>query len=363
MPGSKLALALATAALLAASTLAAADAPPATTAAQQFAELGDFKLESGAVIHDCAIGYRTRGTLDEKRSNAVVFLTWHTGKSADALEVIGAHALLDPKSYFVVVIDAIGNGVSCSPSNSTTQHGIAFPHFTIRDLVRSQHEVLTRTLGLDHVHAIVGFSMGGSQAFQWLVSHPDFMDVAVPIAGTPRQSSYDLLLWRTLEQAILEDPDYAQGRYTKNPQLPLYQWIFALNATSPAYRVAHTAPETFDAYFEKTGHDSDPDAPDANDSRWQIDAMLTQDIGQPGRDGNARSLEAAARKVHARVHVVVAAHDHLVNPLAAQDFAKAIDARVTVLPGDCGHFAPLRCNLDQAADAVANALAGRRRAE
>lgn len=163
---------------------AVAAAPP-----QQFAQLGDIKLESGATIRDCALGYRTLGTLNPQRSNAVVFLPWHTGKSEDALALLGPKGLFNPENYYVVVVDAIGNGVSCSPSNSASQHGPAFPVFTIRDMVASTHRLLTEKLALKHVHAMVGYSMGGAQTFQWMVSHPRYMNVAIPIAATPRQTS------------------------------------------------------------------------------------------------------------------------------------------------------------------------------
>src|SRR5689334_151966 len=97
----------------------AADALPP----QQFAELGTCRLESGAVIEDCRIGYRTIGTLDAKRSNVVVFPTWHIGKSDEALAFLKPDGMLDPTGWYVIVIDSLGNGVSSSPSNSRTQHG------------------------------------------------------------------------------------------------------------------------------------------------------------------------------------------------------------------------------------------------
>ncbi|MES2071634.1 MAG: alpha/beta fold hydrolase [Pseudomonadota bacterium] len=328
-------------------------------APQQFAQLGDVKLENQTVIRDCAIGYRTLGRLNAQRSNAILFTTWHTGKSEEALSMLGTKALFDPSPYFVVIVDAIGNGVSCSPSNSQTQHGTAFPTFSIRDMVETEHKLLTEKLGIHHVHAVVGYSMGGLQTFQWIVSHPGFMDVAIPIAGTPRQSSYDLLLWHILETAMLSDPDYANGDYTHNPKLPMFQLVFDMNATSPSYRVANTPTTAFEKYYRET-QASSPDAADANDSLWQIRAMLGQDIGEAAAEaGNkARSLENAAKKVRARVHVIAARQDHLVNPTAALDFAKLIHANTTVLEGNCGHFFT-ECDMAIARTAVEGALKGK----
>ena len=89
-------------------------------AQQQFAELGDLKLESGEVIRNCRIGYRTYGTLAPDRSNVVLWPTWFTGRTAQLEPMIGPGKLLDPAlGVFVVTVDALGNGVSTSPSNST----------------------------------------------------------------------------------------------------------------------------------------------------------------------------------------------------------------------------------------------------
>ena len=341
----------------------AAPSPAAPTPPQQFAQLGDVKLENDTVIRDCAIGYRTLGTLNADRSNAIVFTTWHTGTSGDELSMLGPKGLFDPSPYYVVIIDAIGNGVSCSPSNSTKQHGTAFPTFTIRDMVEAEYRLLTEKLGLKHSHAIVGYSMGGMQAFQWMVSHPTFMDVAIPISGTPRQSSYDLLFWRTEEMAMLSDPGYADGQYRRNPQLALFHLIFTMNASAPAYRVAGTTPAAFETFFQKTAFEPDPDAADANDSRWQIRAILSQDVGE--RTGAApedtnRSLELAAKKVRARALIIVALQDHIANPTAALDFAKRIHADTVALESNCGHFAAATCETDTIRPAIERALRAQR---
>ncbi|WP_332852248.1 alpha/beta fold hydrolase [Duganella sp. S19_KUP01_CR8] len=317
---------------------AAADAPP-----QQFADLGDVRLESGAVIKDCKLGYRTIGTLNAARSNAVVFLPWHTGKSIEAVSLLGPKGLFNTAGHYVIVIDAIGNGVACSPSNSATQHGTAFPAFNVRDMVESEYRLLSEKLGLKHVHAIVGYSMGATQAFQWMVSHPGYMDVAVPIAGTPRQTSYDLLFWRTEEAAMLADPQYANGDYKQNPKLALYHQIFSLNFDTPAYRAAKTKPAEVDKFIAETVED-DPDAADANDMRWQMRAFLAQDIG-----------DDAAKKVKARVHIINPRQDLIVNPAPALAFARQIRATTTVLQGDCGHSA-VTCASDQIRAAVDRAL-------
>ena len=104
----------------------------AANGAQQFAALGDLKLRSGAVIHDFRLGYRTFGQLNAAKSNAILWPTWLGGKTQELVQFIGPDTVVDSTKYFVVLVDAIGNGISTSPSNSKFQPRLAFPEFTIR---------------------------------------------------------------------------------------------------------------------------------------------------------------------------------------------------------------------------------------
>ena len=228
-------------------SVAFAQSQPASP--QQFADLGELKLESGAAIHGCKLGYRTLGTLNSAKSNAVLFPTWFTGTTNDLLGVVSDKGYIDPGSYFWIFVDSIGDGVSCSPSNSATQHGVSFPEFTIRDMVESEHRLAVEKLGLKHVHAVMGVSMGGMQTFQWMVSYPEFMDVAIPVVGSPQSTSYDKLLWRTEEVAMVTDPEYAGGQYTNSPKLMTVALLHNLNLTTPQARVEQTQTAAFEKFF------------------------------------------------------------------------------------------------------------------
>jgi homoserine O-acetyltransferase len=315
---------------------------------QQFANLGEVKLESGAAIHDCKLGYRTLGALNAAKSNAILFPTWFTGTTSDLLGTVSDKGYIDPGSYFWIFVDAIGNGVSCSPSNSAAQHGVEFPEFTIRDMVESEHRLAVEKFELTHVHAVIGASMGGMQTFQWMVSYPEFMDVAVPIVGSPQLTSYDKLLWSTEEVAMVSDPEYAGGRYASNPKLKTVALLHNLNLLTPKARVEQTKTAGFEAFLEGLEKDG-IGGTDANNWRWQIHAMLSQDVGK------GSSLEASAAKVKARVLVVNSRQDHMVNPIPAIMFAPMIHAKLLVLEGDCGHLAP-GCESAKVRAAVAEAL-------
>jgi hypothetical protein len=100
---------------------------------------GDLKLESGEVIKDFSISYVTHGTLNAKKSNAILMVTAISGNHHRLDFMIGPGKALDPDKYFIVATDAISNGLSTSPSNSTGQARMSFPKFTIRDMVESQY--------------------------------------------------------------------------------------------------------------------------------------------------------------------------------------------------------------------------------
>ena len=319
-------------------------------AAQQlkFASLGNFQLESGQTIRSLRIGYRTIGKLNGQKSNIVIFPTWFTGTTKDLVDLVVPGKLVDSSKYYVILVDALGDGVTSSPSNSKAQPRMQFPKFTIRDMVNSQHEVLTRVLGIHHVHAVVGISMGGMQTFQWMVSYPHFMDEAIPIVGSPRVTSYDLLLWTAELHAIENSDDWDHGNYASPPTgaMDTVADIHTMNLTTPAYRVDHTTPVDFGKFLAESQM-STLKSFDANDWVRQLQAIIADDVSKPF----GGSMEKAAAVVRARVLVVPSVQDHMVNPIPALNFAKAIHARVFKLTSDCGHLA-VGCQMNELAPDV-----------
>jgi len=314
-----------------------------------FAELGDFKLESGETLHDCRIGYRTFGKLNAGKSNAVLFTTWASGTTEQLKSNIGHGRLVDDTEYFVVAIDALSNGVSSSPSNSKPQPRMKFPKITINDMVNAEHEVLTKTLGLNHLKAVMGVSMGGMQTFQWMVSYPDFMDKAIPIVGSPRLAPYDLLLWRAQIDAIMNDRAWNGGDYTENPARDAEVEFSALLLTTPEHYNKRMKREQVFAELEKSKKTS---TFDANDKIRQDQAMMSLDVSAPFNN----SMERAAAAVKAKVLIIVSKTDHVVTPLPALDFAQLLHAPTLILESDCGHLAP-SCEGQKVNQAVGDFLA------
>jgi homoserine O-acetyltransferase len=315
----------------------------------QFAELGDFKLESGEVLRDCRIGYRTFGKLNDDRSNAVLFPTWASGTSEQLKSTAGPGGLVDSSKYFVIAVDALSNGVSSSPSNSKSQPRMRFPRVTIRDMVNTQHELLTRVLHLNHLKAVIGVSMGGMQTFQWIVSYPDFMDKAIPIVGSPRVAAYDLVLWQAQIDAIMNDAAWKGGDYTSNPARAA-EWEFgALVLTTPEnYNRSTTRKQALEGLENAR---TAIGGFDANDKIRQAQAMMALDVSEPF----GGSMAKAAAAVKARVFVIVSKTDHVVTPGPATEFARLLKSELVELDGDCGHMAP-SCESRRVAEAVAEFL-------
>lgn len=325
-------------AVLATSPALAEDAPPP----QQFADLGSCETESGTSIANCRIGYRTAGTLNEARSNAVLVPTWYRGTSEGHLFLANSE-VIDPNKYFLIFADAIGNGVSISPSNSTAQPLGTFPQLRIVDIVDAQHRLLTEQFGIEKLHAVVGISMGGMQAFEWGVRYPDFADRIVAIAGSPQLPAFDIALWRSQNQLV----SMARDCECEEP-IGIMSLIGVM--TEP--------PEVFSQKVSREDALGTPpprplDIGSSWDGQRQAEAMIYHDIARD-LDGN---LAAAAQTVVANVMVMVSMDDRVVTPHPALKFAELDGAEAVILASGCGHGAR-RCDSQTVNSALQAFLSG-----
>ena len=152
--------------------------------------IGSLPLESGESIEDCCISWVEHGLADPEAPVALALCA--IGSTHQRMEfLIGPGLPLDTMRLRILAVNALGNGLSTSPSNSLRQPGHAFPVFSIRDMVASQARLLDE-LKIERLDLIAGASMGGMQALQWGVSHPLRMDRIValcPLARTPGWSA------------------------------------------------------------------------------------------------------------------------------------------------------------------------------
>jgi len=309
----------------------------------QYALIGDFKLENGRSINQCKIAYQSFGKLNKEKNNAVLFPTWFTGTSMDLLPFVPGK-LIDTTRFFLILVDALGDGLSSSPSNSQTQPGIQFPAFSIRDMVESEYVLLTAFLNIHHLYAVSGVSMGGMQSFQWAVSYPDFTNKIVPISGSPQLNAPDLLLWNGELQGIQNDTAFNQGNYSGHPPIPSVTILHEFAVHTPAWFADTISLDSFNVWLKRV---IASDHFDWNNRIFQLRAMIGHDIAK----NQGGSLQNAAKQIRAKMLVIVGGQDHMVNPLPAIKLAGILNAQLLIVKTDCGH-AVLDCELEKIIAAV-----------
>lgn len=181
-------------------------------------ELGDLLLDSGETLRGAKLSYRTFGSLNADKSNAILVTTWFSGTGKVMEDVyVGEEHALDPSKYFIIIADQLGSGVSSSPQNTPAPQSMTkFPKLSICDDVAAQHNLLTEHFGIKKLALVVGGSMGGQQVYEWAVAHPDMVERAAPIAATAQISMHQQVFVQTLEEAIQSDPNWNGGWYESN---------------------------------------------------------------------------------------------------------------------------------------------------
>ena len=304
------------------------------------AALGDLTLESGEVMRDFELSYVTHGELNAAKDNTVLAAVSLSGNHHRLDFLIGPGKALDPARYFVVCVDPIGNGLTTSPSNSALQPGMRFPRFGIRDMVSSQHRLLEREFGLAGVHAVIGASMGGMQALQWGVSHPEFMRCLVAMTPMARTAPWACAVVETARRALTADPAWNGEEFSAYPERGWRAWTGVMSVL--AGRTPRALDEMFDGalevpgWIEKVTRENIANGFDATDWLYQSWAYEAHDVGTtPGFGGNTA---AALGSIRARTLILAPPLD-LFNPVqCAQEAADAIaGATLIEIPSVQGH--------------------------
>src|SRR3954453_118119 len=178
----------------------------------------NFKTESGAVLPKAKIVYGTYGRLNAARDNVVLLPSHYMANHHGYEWLIGADRALDTSKLFLVATELFGNGASSSPSNTPEPfHGPRFPVMTIRDNVEAVRRLLADDLKITHVRAVIGFSMGAEQAFQWAVSHPAFADRIVATSGTAKAWPHGIVRLEGQITPPTTPPPVNKGRHNPPP--------------------------------------------------------------------------------------------------------------------------------------------------
>src|SRR3954452_5619834 len=205
-----------------------ADAPRNSLVAR-FGADRPLKLDAGVELSPFQIAYKTYGTLNAERTNAVLIchaLTGDhhvaspnpvTGKSGWWETMVGPGKPIDTERYFVVCPNVVAGCMGTTGPASTNPKtgkpwGLEFPVITVRDMVRAQAMLLDH-LGIETLFAVAGGSLGGMQVLQWAASYPQRVFSALPIAAATRHSAQNIAFHEVGRQAVMADPEWRGGRY------------------------------------------------------------------------------------------------------------------------------------------------------
>jgi len=248
--------------------------------------LKNFAFRAGGSLPELRVHYRTVGTPQRDAAgvvrNAVLVLHGTTGSGGSFLrpefagELFGPGQPLDATRYYVILPDGIGHGKSSKPSDGLRAK---FPRYGYLDMVEAQRRLLAEGLGVTHLRLVMGTSMGGMHTWLWGQLYPEMMDALMPLASVPVQISGRNRAWRRLAiDAILQDPEWQDGNYTRQPQSlrtgAQMLWLMSSNpvvrqAEAPSLAAADAALDAFVENYPRIG--------DANDYLYALEASFDYD--------------------------------------------------------------------------------------
>lgn len=226
----------------------------------QYAQFDSIELESGRVLKDITIAYETYGTLNSDKSNAILVTHAFTGDAHAAGyhkgerkpgwwdNMIGPGKAFDTERYFIISSNVLGGckgstGPESIDPETGRPFGLSFPFVSIRDMVEAQRMLVDR-LEIDSLLSVVGGSMGGMQVLQWMVSYPDRIHSAIPIATTVKHSPQQIAFNEVGRQAIMADPNWNGGDYY-NSEPPARGLAVARMVGHITYMSDHSMAEKF----------------------------------------------------------------------------------------------------------------------
>ncbi|MFC5284466.1 homoserine O-acetyltransferase family protein [Pedobacter alpinus] len=171
-----------------------------------------FKLESGKKLRSLDIAYHTYGKLNKDKSN-VIWVCHALTANSDVFDwwagLFGKNDLFNPKDYFIVCANVIGSHYgTTSPLSINSVTGLpyylAFPEFTIRDLVAA-NELLADALEIEDIEMLIGGSLGGQQALEWSIIAPERIKNLVLIASNAKHSPWGIAFNESQRLAITTD--------------------------------------------------------------------------------------------------------------------------------------------------------------
>jgi homoserine O-acetyltransferase/O-succinyltransferase len=258
----------------------------------------DFRLECGAVLPEARLAWRIDGERSTKEP--ILTCTAFSRQCDDLAYLSKPGGALDPAQRWIIRTEMLGNGRSSSPSNTPAPFaGPDFPAIAQRDNIALQKALLDH-LGVNRLHAVLGGSMGGQQAIEWAVSHPDRVGKAVSIVSQAKTTWHGQLFLRAMGEALRSDPAFLQGRYAAQPVEGLKRmsrawapWAFSPRFFSRAlyHDYSDTSAETLEGFLAKW--ETRYVGKDANDLLCHLACWIAHDVtSSPGRSNALAEIGA-----------------------------------------------------------------------
>ena len=301
----------------------------------------DFRFHTGDVLPELRLHYTTIGAAT---GQPVLILHGTNGSGTGLLtpgfagELFGPGQPLDASKYFIILPDSIGHGKSAKPSDGLRAK---FPQYNYDDMVSAQYRLVTEGLGIRHLRLVLGFSMGGMNAWIWGGTYPEFMDTLVPMASQPAEmSSRNWMMRRLVIDSIRNDPEWNKGDYTIQPHAVRAATVFYLIATnggSRAFQKVAPTHESADKLLD--ARLAAPFPTDVNDLLYQYEASHDYNPG------------AKLERIRSRVLAINSADDERNPPetgLMERELKRIDGANLFLIPGSeetSGHGTVLNAKL------------------
>ena len=305
-----------------------------------------YKFEAGPQLENVKIGYVTYGKLNDAKTNAVLLVPGTSSGRHWADDYVGPGKMYDTDKYFFIGVDAVGGGNSSQPSDGL---GMSFPQYTIRDMVHTQHEFLTKGLGLSVLTAVAGPSMGSFQGVEWGINYPTYMKGLVLIVPAARSDQHFHAIVDAVEGMITLDPAYKDGKYDQNPTegikragMIYFPWLF-----SDEYLQTLKAPEQYQAGLMAFGT--------GWSKTWDANALVIRYRASRNHDASAPyggDMKAALGRVQAKTLLLTSQTDRTIPAYLSRElFAGVKNAQYVEIPTIRGHLggaAPLKGSAEEA---------------
>jgi homoserine O-acetyltransferase len=245
-------------------------------------------LECGRHLPELAVAYRSYGTLNPARSNAVLICHALTGDQYVADRhpltgrpgwwevLVGPGRVIDTDRYFVLCANVLGGCMgSTGPASRRedgTLWGTDFPPVTIRDMVRAQKR-LTDHLGIARLFAVIGGSMGGMQVLEWASTFPNAVFAAAPVATASYHSAQNIAFHEVGRQAIFADPHWYAGEYAAHNEIPARGLAVARMAAHITYVSEQALTRKFGRRL-RAASDREPEAVSLFGDMFEVESYL-----------------------------------------------------------------------------------------